>query len=281
MIAAMIPVLAALTLATPPTSPPFKMDGPALAQAVDPAPGSPHSTRTIQAARVGAAAYDTPDRLTGRDAWYGVAAVAGVAIAWPLDEKTHRLWAHQGGRTAERWADIGRQFGGPTPLVALTALGLGAWAFHDQPRLSSIGRVTVGMLSAQIVTTGLKYATGRYRPNQSPDDHGRFKPFSGHVSFPSGHATTAFALAAGLSTETAAAWVPFVAYPAATLTAWSRLHDDQHWLSDVVAGAFIGHWVGRKVVQLQRDHAGLTRPQTAHHLDLVPAGPLMAVRWTF
>jgi membrane-associated phospholipid phosphatase len=256
--------------------------GTALVQAIEPAPGSKHSTRTIRAATVGEAARERTARLTRRDAYYGLAAVAAVAVAYPLDEKTHRLWANQGGKRAETLADIGRNFGGPAPLIALAAAGLGAWAFHDRDRLSSIGRVAVGLASAQVVSTGLKFAVGRYRPNQSADDHARFKPFSGHASFPSGHATTAFALASGISTEVGGGWVPWVAYPLATLTAWSRVHDDQHWLSDVVAGGFIGHWVGRKIVQLQRDHAGLGAPGHAQHLDLVqPEGSLVAMRWTF
>ena len=33
---------------------------------------------------------------------------------------------------------------------------------------------------------------------------------------------------------------------------WSRLRDDKHWMSDVVAGAGLGTWTARKVVQLAR-----------------------------
>lgn len=302
MLTTLVAGLAGLALAVLPPTPPgvaplpparyglntvtgADLDGPPLfGQAVEPAPGSRHSTRSVRAATVGTAAQEHTARLTHRDAYYGLAAVAAVAVAWPLDEKTHRLWAHQGGKRADTLADIGRNFGGPGPLVALAAAGLGAWAFHDHERLGSIGRVAVGVASAQVVTTGLKFAVGRYRPNQSPDDHARFKPFSSHASFPSGHATTAFAMASAISTEVGGGWVPFVTYPLATLTAWSRVHDNQHWLSDVVAGGFIGHWVGRKVVQMQRDHAGLGAGGQAHRLDLElleSDTSLLAMRYTF
>ena len=297
MIAALLTGLASLALvhtASPgsaPIRPPFPGQTarpglveapPVFAQTIDPAPGSKHSTRSVRAATVGQAAQENTARLTRGDAYYGLAAVAAVAIAYPLDERTNRLWANQGGKRAQDLANIGRRFGGPTPIIALAAAGVGAWAFHDRERLGSIGRISVGILSADAVTTGLKYVVGRYRPYQSPGDHARFKPFSSHVSFPSGHATTAFALASGLSTEVGGGWVPWVAYPLATLTAWSRVHDNQHWLSDVVAGAFIGHWVGRKAVQLQRDHAGLHAPGQAHRLELAqPEGALLAVRWIY
>jgi len=100
--------------------------------------------------------------------------------------------------------------------------------------------------AAGATTLVLKSAVGRERPNESPDAPWRFAPFSNHDGFPSGHATIAFALAAALDAETRTRWVPALAYPAAALTAWSRVRDRDHWPSDVVAGAALGGWVARK-----------------------------------
>ena len=68
-----------------------------------------------------------------------------------------------------------------------------------------------------------------------------YRPFSGNTSFPSGHTTVAFATAAALARESRARWVPWVAYPVAALVGWSRLRDNRHWASDVVAGAAVGY----------------------------------------
>ena len=83
-----------------------------------------------------------------------------------------------------------------------------------------------------------------------------FSPFSSHVSFPSGHTTIAFSLAAGLDRETRAAWVPCVVYPAAAITAWSRVYEQKHWPTDVAAGAVLGIWASGKFDRLVRQAHG-------------------------
>ena len=55
--------------------------------------------------------------------------------------------------------------------------------------------------------------------------------------------------------ETTRGWVPWVAYPIASLVGWSRVQDDEHWASDVVAGAALGLWTARKTEEALRVHA--------------------------
>ena len=81
--------------------------------------------------------------------------------------------------------------------------------------------------SAMAVTYILKPVVDRTRPN------------GGHMSFPSGHATSAFAGAAFLQRRYGWAFgVP--AYGLASYVAYSRVHAKEHYTSDVVAGAAIG-----------------------------------------
>jgi membrane-associated phospholipid phosphatase len=81
------------------------------------------------------------------------------------------------------------------------------------------------------------------------------------ASLPSGHATAAFAFAAAVTSEVAfrapehVRTVAIVTYGAAALTAWSRMHMDAHWLSDVTLGAGIGMVSGWVVTRWHR-----TRP---------------------
>ena|SRR5579872_3701756 len=116
----------------------------------------------------------------------------------------------------------------------------------------------------ELVTGALKIVAGRSRPNRSPDDPYDFHPGKGlrhddQGSFPSAHATAAFALAAVLSTESArwwhhAGWVGPVAYAGAGTAGVARIYLSKHWLSDVIAGAGIGICAGLVVTHFSESH---------------------------
>jgi membrane-associated phospholipid phosphatase len=87
-------------------------------------------------------------------------------------------------------------------------------------------------------TTLLKEVVRRERPNGEDQ-----------LSFPSGHASNAFTLAA--VAERHYGWkAGLPAYTAASLIAVSRLQRNKHYLSDVMAGATLGYIVGRTVVRV-------------------------------
>lgn len=125
------------------------------------------------------------------------------------------------------------------------ALSLGAYAYgriFDAPKVSHLG---MDLLRAQIVTEAmvepLKFATHRERPD-----------VSNHQSFPSGHAAVTFAAATVI--ERHLGWRRSVlGYAVASYVASSRLHDNRHYLSDVVFGAAVGTIAGRTVTQHGRD----------------------------
>ena len=80
-----------------------------------------------------------------------------------------------------------------------------------------------------LVTSILKVSFQEGRPNNPVDKKG----------MPSGHATTAFAFAGVVGAEHP--WyIGVPAYALATITAYSRINDNKHYLHDVVAGANIG-----------------------------------------
>ncbi|MGQ9697463.1 MAG: phosphatase PAP2 family protein [Armatimonadota bacterium] len=91
---------------------------------------------------------------------------------------------------------------------------------------------------ATLVSESLKHLTGRERPFDA-GDHTVFRgPFQGHHSFPSGHATAAFAIAGavGHCYPDAKGWL----YLGAALVGLSRIKSGFHYPSDVFVGAGIG-----------------------------------------
>ncbi len=173
--------------------------------------------------------------------WYHAVAALGVLSAASLLDEPLRdhLQAH---RTAGKddAARVFRRVGQPE-IYAVVGLGTIATGLitGDAGITRSGERITAGLLLAGVTSSALKLATGRRRPGGGTGPY-EFHPFSGNDAWPSGHTTMAFALAAGVSDELHSTPAAIVLYGAAALTGWSRLNDDRHWLSDVLAGAAVG-----------------------------------------
>lgn len=95
-----------------------------------------------------------------------------------------------------------------------------------------------------------KMLLNRRRPYQgdAPDPTLWMGPFAGkfYKSMPSGHTTAAFAVATIVACEYSDKWyVPVLAYGIAGLTGLSRINDNRHWASDVLAGAAFGWSIGK------------------------------------
>ena len=119
-------------------------------------------------------------------------------------------------------------------------------------------------LDAAVVTGAytelLKVAIGRERPNREDSK-----------SFPSGHASNAFALAA--VAERHYGWkIGVPAYGLAAVVGASRLQREKHYLSDVLAGATLGYIVGRTVVRVN------SQPRLSRGGSAVSVSPMIARR---
>jgi hypothetical protein len=102
---------------------------------------------------------------------------------------------------------------------------------------------------ASLFTRIPKVLVGRERPDNimGSGPYTIKGPFHGN-SFPSGHTTAVFAVASVIATQYRdTKWVPVAAYSVASLVGLSRIYDNKHWLTDVVAGATIGTLVGNLV----------------------------------
>jgi membrane-associated phospholipid phosphatase len=179
---------------------------------------------------------------------FALLSTASVAAAFSLDQRTWHALSDSSGGATHRVADGVSRFG---DLRVLGPALIGTYAFGKLANLpgasSASARIGASVVGAAALSSVLKIASGRARPDRSPDDSDDFSPFSGADAFPSGHTTVAFAFASALDQETHAAWIPYVAYPAAAAVGWARIAADRHWLSDVVAGAALGTWAGREI----------------------------------
>lgn len=190
-----------------------------------------------------------PARWSGRD-WMAAGAVAaGVGGLFLLDETIKDAMGDSRGDTTEAMADFFRPFGNTTYALGAS---VGAWAVGEASGSTSLQRVGLNgvqaILVAQLLTEGVKRISGRLRPTYTDDSTDFAGPNgdSRRVSFPSGHATVAFAAAAVVAEEwkDEQPWVPYLAYGLAAGTALSRVHDDKHWASDVAVGSLIGLGTG-------------------------------------
>jgi membrane-associated phospholipid phosphatase len=193
-----------------------------------------------------------PQPLLGRaDLVFGLVSAAAVAVTMHNDVwlRSEALEANtQGDRDL---ASALQPLGNPVVVVPALVVGYGLARYWDAPGVAAgFTEIGLSVLAAGGGALVLKEVVGRARPKDSPDDHLSFDPFSGQVSFPSGHATIAFALAESINLTTGSRWAPWLTYPTAAMVGWSRVRDDEHWASDVVAGAALGMWTARKVHQV-------------------------------
>jgi membrane-associated phospholipid phosphatase len=124
----------------------------------------------------------------------------------------------------------------------------GIVAHDDLSRVTAEDSLGASILSGTL-TYVLKEAVGRSRPSAHQGAY-HFTPFSGSASFPSGHATQAFAIASVIAARYGdKVWIDTLAYGTASLVATARIYHNAHFASDVLAGALIGHAIGRLVVR--------------------------------
>ena len=188
----------------------------------------------------------TPPGHPWRDIGLGVGA---LGTAFLLDAPGRDLALDLQGGFGDDLADIGHGYGdwkGTAPFLA--GGGLLAGLALDGSR--GVGKATsafFGVFAGSMSNTLLNWTLGRSRPRE---ERGvlHFDPFRDNASLGSGHTAYAFAIAAAVDEVTEGGWaIPF--YAVATGTGLARIYGDRHWLSDVLAGGFLGLWVGRRATR--------------------------------
>lgn len=164
--------------------------------------------------------------------------IGGVATggAWVLDEDM-RGWINP--EPGDGWGQTLETAGGPvwSSVFVASVFGAGRITKNARFRAASYDALDAALMNVVYFQT-IKLVTRRERPNGSNNQ-----------SFPSGHTSNAFALAT--VAERHYGWkLGIPAYIAAGVVGASRMKQDMHHFSDVVAGATLGYIVGRTVVRV-------------------------------
>lgn len=196
--------------------------------------------------------------------------------------------------------------GGGAPVVVPLGLYLGGLAAGES-ELATAGAAALQAAAIQAVyVSTLKWITDRagpypdgkadrrraltgiFRDSDDPADFD-FNPFDikGGLRWPSGHTASNVALVSALyAFYPDEHWIAAIGYPFALAIGVGMIDGDYHWLSDVVAGALIGHIIGWSVGRNFRrhydaKHEGRTAP-TGAAVELVPGlGTSLSLRGTF
>lgn len=170
--------------------------------------------------------------------WLAAGAAASLAIHPADDNLNDRL---SNSDSAKTFFKAGKYIGSFPVLLGTAVTTYVVGRSRPSRRAQHLG---MDLIEATLLSEGftelIKVSVRRDRPIQ---DNG--KRASGYA-FPSGHAAATFAAATVLQQHLGWKWaVP--TYTIGSYVAMSRLADDRHWASDVMAGAAEGIIIGRSV----------------------------------
>ena len=227
----------------------------------------------LAGAPLGAQVIDTTSRgdktfLTRRDL-----AVAGVALGatallstWDDDIALASQESRYKGGGLTSFANRASKVNETT----LTAGGIIIWGIGRLTKSNTTADIalhaTESVVLASVASQLIRGPLGRTRPSVTADsnqyDFDAFKGFGNfkNRAFPSIHTSSSMAVATVLTMEThrrhpsATPFVAPVLFAAGLLPGLSRIQLNQHWASDIFAGAFMGIFAGYKVTKYSHDH---------------------------
>lgn len=169
------------------------------------------------------------------------------------------------------WRDpIGNDFGKTGLFLGwffqiVPAAGMYLWGLKaSDNELVGAGSATIQAIATTgLVTMALKFISGRQAPLKDGDpnapssftrttDSSDFRFFNtdfsrgeGRFFWPSGHTSSTITFVSALyAYYPNKPWIAWVGYPVSLAMGVAMIENDSHWLSDVVAGAMIGHVIG-------------------------------------
>src|SRR5258707_2386296 len=173
----------------------------------------------------------------------------GLTSSMSLTDKDASLHRSQVPSTVSRYDKIAN-----AGMSAMLGGAAGMWML-SYPKHNDHWRETgflagEAVINSLVVTEAMKYSLGRQRPNEG-NGSGPF--FNGGVSFPSEHASAAWAAAGVIAHEYPGPLTKIVVYALAGLPEQSRVRARQHFPSDVFVGSILGNMVAQSVYSQHHD----------------------------
>ena len=196
----------------------------------------------------------SPSRWERTD-WIKFSIIMGITVGLYIYDQDIQEWVQENRNdSSDNIASFAKPFGdGRYTLPPLGILYLYGHFYENEKarRVSLLGLKS--FIISGIFTQAIKFTGHRHRPNSGdPYDTWDGPSFStDHLSFPSGHSTAAFSIATVIASEyDDKVLIPPLAYGIATLTALSRVNDNDHWASDVFFGSAIGYFTAKAIIGL-------------------------------
>ena len=188
--------------------------------------------------------------LIGQKDFYQI--VGGVGLV-PLAFKSQiknespeftELWGES--KSADGFFELGDGMGNVMYPLAAAAL---LYSIRGHDNNSSMKSFASDMIRAHLfnglITLSMKGLINRKRPDGAP------------YGYPSGHTSTAFT-SAGVLYHHFGAKVGIPSMLAASYVGFSRLQENKHYMSDVIAGAIIGTYISHKIANRKNDEPSLS-----------------------
>jgi len=213
-----------------------------------------------------------------RDEWreVGQASLLVLGTALTVDRPLRDFMRKQN-QDSRFWLEV-EKFGSEYALLTMAGLYAGGLTGDEKMLAAAQDSLITSIIASGIIAVGIKTTVGRARPLENKDVF-YSKPFSDpNSSFPSGHATQAFSVAAVLAEHYDEPWQQASFYGVATLASLARPYHDKHYASDLVASAFIGIWTAQRVVRMNRElrqHEVMVLPAP------LPKGAALHLVWRF
>lgn len=198
---------------------------------------------------------DTEDILTSPACWnpsdwLEASLITGIAVGLYTQDGKVKSWVqNHKNATTQRLADDASNIY-TLSVPALAVFGAYGYISSDEKAKTTFLLSTESLVISGFFVESLKYTTGRARP-YTGDSHNTWYGFmtnDEYHSFPSGDASSAFAIATVVAIEYDNMIVPLLVYGASTLIALERIHNNDHWSSDVFVGSVIGYFTSKAVV---------------------------------